>query len=66
MILYKDRCSIENFFDTSKNNLSGDATYLKSDLHVMRYNFVTFLAFTIYWNIRDRLREADLESRYTP
>jgi len=33
---------------------------------VMGYNFVTFLAFTIWWNIRNRLREADLESRYTP
>ena len=64
--MYKDRCSIENFFDTSKNDLGGGATYLRSDLHVMGYNFVTFLAFTIWWNIRNRLREADLESRYTP
>ena len=64
--IYKDRCSIENFFDISKNDLGGDATYLRSDLHVRGYNFVTFLAFTILWNIRNRLREADLESHYTP
>lgn len=64
--MYKDRCSIENFFDTAKNDLEGDVTYLRSDLHVMGYNFVTFLAFCIWWNIRFRLKEANLESRYTP
>ena len=40
--------TIENFFDTSKNDLGGGATYLRSDLHVIGYNFVTFLAFTIW------------------
>lgn len=64
--MYKDRCSIENFFDTSKNDLGGDTTYLRTDLHVMGYNFVTFLAFCIWWNIRFRLRAANLETRYTP
>lgn len=64
--MYKDRCSIENFFDTSKNDLNGDSTYLRTDLHVMGYNFVTFLAFCIWWNIRFRLRTANLETRYTP
>ncbi len=64
--MYKDRCSIENFFDTSKNDLGGDATYLRSDLHVMGYNFVTFLAFCIWWNIRFRLKECGLDTHYTP
>lgn len=64
--MYKDRCSIENFFDTSKNNLGGDTTYLRSDLHVMGYNFVTFLAFSIWWNIRFRLKESGLDTHYTP
>lgn len=64
--MYKDRAAVENFFDTSKNDLGGDSTYLRSDLQVMGYNFVTFLAFRIWWNIRFRLREANLESKYTP
>lgn len=64
--MYKDRCAIENFFDTAKNDLGGDSTYLGSDLQVMGYNFITFLAFRIWWNIRFRLKEANLESRYTP
>lgn len=64
--MYKDRCAIENFFDTWKNDLGGDATYLRSDLHVMGYNFVTFLAFCIWWNIRFRLKESGLDAHYTP
>ncbi len=64
--MYKDRCYIENFFDTSKTDLGGDTTYLRSDLHVMGYNFVAFLAFSIWWNIRFRLKESDLDTNYTP
>jgi len=64
--MYKDRCAIENFFDTSKNDLDGDSTYLRTDIHVMGYNFVTFLAFCIWWNIRFRLKTAGLDTRYTP
>ena len=64
--MYKDRCAIENFFDVAKNDLGGDSTYLRSDLQVMGYNFITFLAFRIWWNIRFRLKKANLESRYTP
>lgn len=64
--LYKGRNAIENFFDTCKNDLDGDATYLQTDFHVMGYNFVTFLAFCIWWEIRFRLEEANLDSRFTP
>ena len=64
--MYKDGCSIENFFDTSKNNLGGDSSYLRTDLHVMGFNFVTFLAFCIWWNIRFCLKTANIDSHYTP
>lgn len=64
--MYKCRCSIENFFDTMKNDLGGDTTYLRTDNHVMGYNFVTFLAFCIWWEIRSWLEAAGLEGRYTP
>lgn len=64
--MYKDRCAIENFFDVARNDPGGDSTYLRSDLQVMGYNFITFLAFRIWWNIRFRLKKANLESRYTP
>lgn len=64
--MFKMRCSVENFFDTMKNDLSGDATYLSDDLKVMGYNFVTFLAYCIWWEIRSRLESADLCSRFSP
>jgi hypothetical protein len=64
--LYKLRCAVENFFDTAKNGLHGDSTYMRTDNHIMGYNFVTFLAFCIWHDIRLRLEAAGLEHRYTP
>lgn len=64
--LYKERVAVEGFFDTCKSDLGGDATYLSTDRKVMGYNFVTFLAFCIWWELRDMLRKGGLESRLTP
>lgn len=64
--MYKMRCAVENFFDTSKNDLRGDSTYLGSDRKVMGYNLVTFLAYRIWWEVRSWLEGADLCSRYSP
>jgi hypothetical protein len=64
--MYKLRCAVENFFDTAKNGLHGDSTYLRTDAHIMGYNFVTFLSFCIWHDIRARLETAGLEHRYTP
>jgi hypothetical protein len=64
--LYKLRCAVENFFDTAKNGLHGDSTYMRTDTHIMGYNFVTFLAFCIWYDIRSKLEAAGLEHRYTP
>ena len=64
--LYKLRCTVENFFDTAKNGLHGDSTYMRTDTHIMGYNFVTFLAFCIWHDIHAWLEAADLEHRYTP
>lgn len=64
--MYKLRCAVENFFDTAKNGLHGDSAYLRTDAHIMGYNFVTFLAFCIWHDIRTRLEAAGLEHRHTP
>jgi hypothetical protein len=64
--LYKLRCAVENFFDTAKNGLHGDSTYMRTDAHIAGYNFVTFLAFCMWHDIRSRLEAAGLEHRYTP
>ena len=64
--MFKCRCSVENFFDTGKNYLEGNTTYLRTDLHIMGYNFVTFLSFCIWSEIRSWLETNDLDSRFTP
>jgi len=64
--MYKLRCAVENFFDTAKNGLYGDSTYMRTDTHIMGYNFVTFLAFCIWHDIHLRLEAAGLEHRYSP
>jgi hypothetical protein len=64
--MYKMRSAVENFFDTAKNGLYGDSTYMRTDAHIMGYNFVTFLAFCIWHDIHTRLETAGLEHRYSP
>lgn len=64
--MFKCRCSIENFFDTGKNDLEANTTYLRTDRHIMGYNFVTFLSFCIWSEIRSWLESNDLDGRYTP
>ena len=64
--MYKLRCAVENFFDTAKNSLHGDSTYLRTDAHIMGYNFVTFLSFCMWYEIHSRLEAAGLDHKYTP
>ncbi len=64
--MYKTRCEIENFFDTAKNVLSADRTFMRDDAHVMGHMFVTFVASVIRHELVRLIDEADLASSYSP
>jgi hypothetical protein len=63
---YKLRGEIEEMFDSYKNHLAADATYMR-DRHVLEgWLFANFLAMIAHFRLMTRLREAKLLSRYSP
>ncbi len=61
--LYKGREDVELAFDTMKNRLESDKTYLRSDEAVRGYFLATFLAMRIYFKILKSLREKGLTNK---
>lgn len=64
--MYKARCAVENFFDSAKDVLSADRTYMHDDAHLAGFMFVTFVAALMRFWIADRIRDAGLSSSWTP
>ena len=64
--MFKLRCSVEECNDTSKNVLSADSTYLRDNLSIMGFNFVTFLALRMYMTMEHWIALKDMTSRYSP
>ena len=60
---YKGREDVELAFDTMKNHLASDKTYLRSLESVRGYFFITFLALRVYFKILRRLREKELTQK---
>ena len=54
---------MELAFDTMKNRLESDKTYLRSDEAVRGYFLATFLAMRIYFKILKSLREKGLTNK---
>ena len=65
-LMYKHRQAAEEFFDSGKNVLNMDRTYMHDDEGIMGHVFVTFLAMRIRSWIADKIREAGLTPKYSP
>ena len=65
-MMYKQRSSIENQFDTYKNILNADRMYLQDDESVFGYLFTSFLALYGYCALETTLKEAELLRKYSP
>lgn len=64
--VYKQRNEIEVMFDSYKNFLDADKTYMQ-DRHVMEgWLFANFIAMIAYYKLFSRLREAKLLSKNSP
>jgi len=63
--MYKTRCSIEDCFDTAKNDLDADKTYLRDNQHLVGHLFVTFVAISIRFEITKLLNDAGLLSKFS-
>jgi len=63
---FKSRAEIEQMFDTFKNTLLADKSYMRSDKSLEGWMFINYLSLTYYYKIYQRLIEKDLLSRYSP
>lgn len=65
-LFYKSRVDIEVVFDTFKNTLMADTTYMRNDCSLEGWMFVNFLAVRMYYKLMKMLREKELLKKYSP
>jgi transposase len=63
---YKQRNEIETMFDSYKNYLDADVSYMQNRYVLEGWLFANFLAMIAYYKLYTRLRQAGLLSKYSP
>lgn len=63
---YKQRNEIEMMFDTYKNFLEADRTYMQNRYVLEGWLMTNFIAMIAYYRLYQRLQEAKLLSKYSP
>ena len=53
-------------YDTFKNTIHADRTYMRNDFHLQGWMFVNFIAPMMHYRIYGMLKKMDLLSRYSP
>ena len=64
--LYKTRDLVEKQFDTLKNEIQADVTYLGDQSGVYGHLFVGFLCLYLYCKILNLIKKAGLTAQYSP
>ncbi|MGC8559034.1 MAG: hypothetical protein ACP5NC_08640, partial [Nitrososphaeria archaeon] len=57
---------IEQSYDTFKNTIHTDRTYMRDDYQLQGWMFVNFIALIIHYRIYSILKEKDMLKRYSP
>jgi transposase len=63
---YKQRNEIEVMFDSYKNYLDADASYMQNRYVLEGWLFANFIAMIAYYKLYVRLRQEELLSKYSP
>ena len=63
---YKQRGDIEVMFDSYKNYLDADVSYMQNRYVLEGWLFANFVAMIAYYKLYVRLRQAELLSKYSP
>ena len=63
---YKQRNEIEVMFDSYKNFLDADVSYMQNRYVMEGWLFANFIAMIAYYRLYERLRKAGLLSKYSP
>jgi len=63
---YKQRNEIEAMFDSYKNYLEADVSYMQNRYVLEGWLFANFIAMIAYYKLYARLKEAELLTKYSP
>ena len=63
---YKQRNEIEVMFDSFKNYLAADVSYMQNRYVMEGWLFANFIAMIAYYKLYVRLRQADLLAKFSP
>ena len=64
--LLKRRIEIEQTFDTFKNTLHADRSYMRSDVSMQGWMFINFVALLLYYRVYDLLFRKKMLKKYSP
>jgi transposase len=62
----KARVEIESLFDTFKNLLHADRSYMRDEAHLQGWMFVNFVSLLLYYKIYELLINKDLLTNFSP
>lgn len=64
--MLKSRVDIEQSYDTFKNTINADRSYMRDDYQLQGWMFVNFIALVLHYRIYNILRQKDQLRRYSP
>ena len=64
--LLKERLEVEQVFDTFKNTLHADRSFMRDDWSLQGWMFVNFVALLFYYRIYDLLLRCEVLDKYSP
>lgn len=64
--LLKSRAEIEQSYDTFKNTIHADRTYMRDDYQLQGWTFVNFIALILHYRIYSMLKQRDILKKYSP
>ena len=64
--MLKLRVDIEQSYDTFKNTIHGDRTYMRDDYQMQGWTFVNFISLIMHYRIYNLLRKHGILKKYSP
>jgi len=64
--MLKSRTEIEQSYDTFKNTIHADRTYMRDDFQLQGWMFINFIALILHYRIYALLKSHDMLSKYSP
>ena len=64
--MLKSRAEIEQSYDTFKNTIHADRTYMRDDYQMQGWMFVNFIALIMHYRVYGMLKEKNLLRKYSP